>query len=284
MKLYKNKFFITAAGVAVLTLALGIISKSGDNVVTDALNTISTPVQGMLNSIVNPIKEKLVLIDEMNGYKAENERLIEEITRLKIENRDIQSYVSENDRLRSLLELKEKNAELTTVAAEIVSRDYECYKCMTINKGTHDDISVGDAVITQKGILGVVESVGVNWAKVTTVFAPESAIGAKFTRTGDVGVIEGDSELCTEGKCRVEYISSSASIINGDIVVTSGIGGIYPTGLMIGKICEVKTDAMGAVEYAVLEPSVDVDNVYEVLVVTEFKETADAEKDGDDDE
>lgn len=126
----------------------------------------------------------------------------------------------------------------------------------------------------------MVQSVGVNWAKVTTIFDVDSAIGAKFTRTGDIGVVEGDAELSEEGKCKIQYISSDASIINGDIVVSSGVGGIYPGGLIIGKVSEVKTDVMGAVEYAVVEPAAKFDEVYEVLAVTGFEKTDDTDVTG----
>lgn len=281
MRFYKNKFFLSAVTVAVLTVSLGIISKTGSNPVTDFLNTVSTPVQSMLAALLRPIKEHVVMLDEMKGYKAENERLIEEITKLKIENRDVQSYITENNRLKSLLDLQERETELQTVAAQIVSRDYDKqYKAVTINKGSSDGIAEGNAVITKDGILGVVQSVGVNWAKVTTIFDVDSAIGAKFTRTGDIGVVEGDAELSEEGKCKIQYISSDASIINGDIVVSSGVGGIYPGGLIIGKVSEVKTDVMGAVEYAVVEPAAKFDEVYEVLAVTGFEKTDDTDVTG----
>lgn len=273
MKLYKNRFFISALVLAVITCVLGAVSKTGDNTVTNALNTVSAPMQSVIASALRPIKEHIAFLDEMSGYKAENERLIGEVTRLKLENRDMESYIAENNRLKGLLDLKEKETDMTTVAAQIISRDYDKRKRgLTINKGSSDDISAGDAVITQNGILGVVESVGANWARIDTIFDSESAVGAKFTRTGDVGVVEGDMELSEEGKCKIEYISSAASIITGDIAVTSGVGGIYPAGLMIGKVSEVKTDAMGTVEYAVVEPTVDFDTVYEVLVVTDFEE------------
>ncbi len=281
VQFYKNKIFVSVVAVGVITASLGIISRTGDNFLTNALNVISTPVQSVLASVLRPVKEHFTLINEMKGYKAENERLIGEITRLKMENRDVQAYIEENNRLKSLLDLQEKESDMQTVAAQIVSRDYDkWYKGVTLNKGRMSGIEEGDAVITKEGILGVVKSVGPNWAKVATIFDAESAVGAKFTRTGDVGVVEGDADLSEEGKCKIEYISSAASIINGDIVVTSGIGGIYPGGLMIGKVSEVKTDAMGAVEYAVVEPAAGIDDVYEVLVITDFTEKADTSGNG----
>lgn len=275
MRFLKNRIIAAITAVAVVTAALAVISKSGENAVTNALNTISTPVQSLFAAVLRPVNEYLTLIDEMEGYRAENERLIKEITNLKIENRDSQSYIEENNRLKNLLDLKEKSVNMQTVAAQAVSRDYEkWFKGITINKGKSSGIEAGDPVITSDGILGIVESAGANWARITTIFDSSSAVGARFTRTGDVGVVEGDLELADLGKCKIEYISGTASIINGDILVTSGLGGVYPSGLMIGKVGEVKVDAMGQIEYAVVEPAVNFDEVYEVLVITDFSEEA----------
>lgn len=266
-----KKIIPALASVAVVTVALAIISKSGDNVVTNVLNTVSTPFQSAFAAIVKPINERIVFYKEAKGYKEENERLIKEITEIKIENRDIKSYSEENKRLKNLLDLQGNNANMTTVAASAVSKDYEkWYKGITINKGKNAGIKKGDPVITADGILGMVNEVGANWARVTTIFDAESAVGARFTRTGDIGVVEGDLELSEEGKCKIEYISGTASIMSGDILVSSGVGELYPEGLMIGTVSDVKVDAMGKIEYAVVEPSVDFDNIYEVLVVTGF--------------
>lgn len=266
-----KKIIPALASVAVVTVALAIISKSGDNVVTNVLNTVSTPFQSAFAAIVKPINERIVFYKEAKGYKEENERLIKEITEIKIENRDIKSYSEENKRLKNLLDLQGNNANMTTVAASAVSKDYEkWYKGITINKGKNAGIKKGDPVITADDILGMVNEVGANWARVTTIFDAESAVGARFTRTGDIGVVEGDLELSEEGKCKIEYISGTASIMSGDILVSSGVGELYPEGLMIGTVSDVKVDAMGKIEYAVVEPSVDFDNIYEVLVVTGF--------------
>ena len=266
-----KKILPAIIAIAVLTGALAIISRTGNNFVTNTLNTISVPFKSAFAAIMKPINDHITFMDEVKTFREENERLIKEITELRIENRDSKSYIEENKRLKNLLDLQEGKADMTTVAATVVSKDYErWYKGITINKGKSSGIQKGDPVITADGILGIVNEVGTNWAKVTTIFDSESAIGAKFTRTGDIGVVEGDIELADLAKCKIEYISGTASIINGDILVSSGIGELYPSGIMIGTVSEVKVDAMGKIEYAIVEPSVDFDNLYEVLVVTGF--------------
>ena len=266
-----KKIIPIMASVLIGTVALAMIAKSGNDFLTNTLNTISVPFQSAFTAILKPVHERITFYSEAKGYKAENERLIKEITALKIENRDSASYIEENKRLKNLLDMQESNLNMSTVAASAVSKDYEkWYKGITINKGKNSGIKKGDPVITADGILGIVNEVGTNWARVTTIFDAESAVGARVARTGDISVVEGDMELSELGRCKIEYISGTSSIVSGDILVSSGVGELYPAGLMIGTVGEVKTDAMGKIEYATVEPSVDFENIYEVLVVTDF--------------
>ena len=139
--------------------------------------------------------------------------------------------------MKKLLDLQDKQTNMDTVAAKVISRDYEkWYKGITINKGSLSGVEYGDPVMTTEGVLGVVDSVGLNWAKVKTIYDSKSAVGAKFTRTGDIGVVEGSQEFADDERCSVQYISGSAPVVNGDILVTSGLGEIYPSGLLIGRI------------------------------------------------
>ena len=218
MRFFKNKIVIGVIGVLIITVVLGIISTFENNIITNALNTLITPFQSGVSKVVNPIRNHFALLDEMKDYKAENERLNKEINRLKIQNRDTESYIKENNRLKNLLDIREKEVDMKTVAANVVSRDYdEWYKGVTINRGKAHGINIGDAVITAEGILGVVDSVGTNWSKVVTIYDTNTAVGARLTRTGDVGVLEGSNDLAMVKKCKMEYISDSASVINGDI-------------------------------------------------------------------
>ena len=285
MRFFKNKHFRGIIAIIITTVTLAIISCFENNFITKTLNTLSVPVQSVVAAIVRPISRHFTLLNEMSGYKSENDRLIKEITELKIENRDAKSYIEENNRLKKLLDLQDKQTNMKTVAAKVISRDYEkWFKGITVNKGSLSGIEEGDPVMTTDGVLGVVDSVGLNWAKVKTIYDSKSAVGAKFTRTGDIGVVEGTQEFAEEERCRVQYISGSAPVVNGDILVTSGLGEIYPSGLMIGKIDEIKTDAMGNIEYVAIKPAVEFGSVYEVLVITDFVEAMPDEEEAEDEE
>jgi len=273
VRFLKNKIFNGIVFVAAVALVFGIISSFKDNPVSNALNTIASPFQSLFSSISRPVAEHFDAVDKMREYESENKRLLKENVKLKIENRTTEDYINENNRLKKLLDLRDKQVNMETTAAQVIGRDIEKWcKSVTINKGTSSGIKAGDPVMTTEGILGVVDTVGINWAKVTTIFDSESSVGAKFTRNGDVGVVEGSNELAPEGKCKMQYISGTASVIIGDILVTSGLGEVYPSGLMIGNIDNINIDAMGNVEYVTVKPAVDFEKVYEVLVITKYEE------------
>lgn len=285
MRFFKNKHFRGIVAIIIITVTFAIISFFKNNFIVNTLNTLSTPIQSVVAAVIRPISQHFTMLNEMEGYRSENDRLIKEITKLKIENRDVKSYVEENNRLKKLLDLRDKETDMDTVAAKVISRDYEkWFKGITINKGSLSGIEIGDPVMTTDGVLGVVDSVGPNWAKVKTIYDSKSAIGAKFIRTGDIGVVEGSHEFADEERCRVQYISGAAPVVNGDILVTSGLGEIYPSGLMIGKIDEIKTDAMGNIEYVAVKPAVEFGSVYEVLVITDFVEEMVEDEDEDEED
>ena len=162
--------------------------------------------------------------------------------------------------------------EFETEAAQVVSRDPgNWFSTITVDKGTADGIAVDQAVITNnKALVGRVYEVGSNWAKIITVTDPECSAGALIERSGEYGVTEGDATLEQEGKCKLSYISKNTNIIVGDTLVTSGLGGIFPAGLSIGKVMSMKTDVQGISQYAVVEPACDLKKLKNVLIITSW--------------
>ena len=178
------------------------------------------------------------------------------------------AYREENERLLALMELQNSMSNYSTVAAKVIAYSSSSrYDSIEINKGTFSGISKGNTVITDKGIVGMVEEVGPNWALVNTILMPGKATSVDVARTDDIGVIEGDAELCYDALCKLTFIDKGANIIVGDILETSGAGGIYPPGLNVGTIRDISADSMGTLNYATVEPIVDFNHLHEVLVI-----------------
>ena len=178
----------------------------------------------------------------------------------------------ENQRLRDLNGLRQQRRDFTFEAARVIERSTSNWsRTLTLNKGTGLGVAIGDCVVDQYGYLvGVVTEAGANWCTVTTILDTDSQLGALVFRTGEVTVAMGDLALMGQGKLKLSYLEGESSLINGDMIVTSGLGGYYPSGLVIGSVEEIKTDDNGLTRYATIIPKTDITQLVEVFVITDF--------------
>lgn len=277
MSFFKKKTWLIFVLILVLTVGLAYISKSGSNPVSKVVNSVLTPIEDKISGITNPIKGFFDFCGNMKTLQKENEELKAHNLELEKKMKDISEYKSENERLEKLLNIKEDLTDYTSAAAKIVAYNPDnWFSYLTINKGEKSGIKVSDPVITSEGLIGQVSEVGTNWAKVSTIINSESSVGVRIIRNGEIGIVEGDTKLSKSNKCKLEYLSANASVIAGDILETSGLGGIYPPGLMVGKITDISKDNMGRLDCAIIEPFIDFDNLREVLVLTTW--TTESEK------
>ena len=263
------KGVIAAAIITVVVLVCAAIAHfGGTNPVSKVLRTVFSPFQNGFSYIVNKVTDTTDFIREMNGYKEENARLVGEINELKKQNKDVANYREENERLKETLELQNSLENYSTVAASVIAySSNNWYDTIQISKGSLAGVAVGNAVITPDGVVGKVVETGPTWSIVSTILNPDNAMGVKVSRTSDVAVVEGDSELYSQNYCKMTFIDKGSNLIIGDILETSGSGGIYPAGLSVGVIREINSDAMGNLNYATVEPLVDFNKLYEVLVI-----------------
>lgn len=208
-------------------------------------------------------------------YGALQDRVAElelQVARMEQENREATQALAENERLRALLELREKRSDFVFESATVTGRTTTSWSAtLTISKGTAHGVEEGDCVITETGnLVGVIGEAGLNWSTVTTVIDPNISLGALVFRTGDDGILEGNLDLLLEGRCRLSYLTAQAELVQGDEVLTSGLGGVYPSGLVIGAVEQVYTTPSGVEQYAVLQPAADLERLEEVFVIKDF--------------
>ena len=143
---------------------------------------------------------------------------------------------------------------------------------LTLDKGTAHGIAEGNCVIDANGALvGMVIDAGTNWCAVRTLIDTEMSIGARVFRTKELGVAKGDFSLMEQNRMRLEYLPVDCNLLEGDQVVTSGFGGYYPPGLVIGSVEEVQVDDSGSASYAILIPKADFHTLEQVAVVKSFE-------------
>ena len=271
MRRQKRPVILYAIVLLVVCVFIFASAKNRVNVAffDNAFNVVSKPFLKAANGIGN-------FFDDFGEYFKDKKKLAKQIDELTYKNNYLDHKVSsltalesENQRLRELLELKERYPEFKTTAASVVARDSGNYcRMVTIDKGKESGIEVNQAVLSQDGLVGLVFEVGNGWSKIQTILDPATSVGCKITRTGDISVTEGDITLINEGLLQMLYISSQFTILEGDIVETSGLGEIYPKGIPIGRINEIKVDENSNSQYATLTPIVDFSNLHEVLVIT----------------
>lgn len=275
MPFFKKKVAKIIVTILSSILILAVISHFENNPLGRVINTVMSPVYNVAYSVITPIREFSGYVSKASHYEKEIENLKSQLNTLKVENKSRESYITENRRLKELLDLKDSTmSEYKTVTARVVSYEPNSwYDTVMLSKGSTSGIEKDDIVVTGLGVVGRVTELGRNWAQVSTVINISNSVGIKLSRTGDVGVVSGDANLAEDKNCRLEYLSNDKNLIKGDVLVTSGLGGIYPPDLIVGKVTEIRSDSAGNLDYGVVEPSVDFSSLYEVLVITEIPET-----------
>ena len=183
-----------------------------------------------------------------------------------------QDAARENERMKDLLGLAEERPELQYRDAEVVRRSSSNWSSdLTINRGSTGGVKVNDCVIDQYGhLIGVVTQADLNSSVVTTILDPTLEVGGRVARTDEDAILEGDFTLMLDGLVRLSYIPEQAKLVTGDQVITSGLGGIYPSGLAVGSIRSLTVEEDGITRYAQVEPAADIAGVRYVYVIVDY--------------
>jgi rod shape-determining protein MreC len=197
--------------------------------------------------------------------QKENATLKQRIAELQTENHQMKEMALENERLRKLLQFKEK-ISTPLVAAEVIGQDpTSWFKSVTVNKGEKDGVRKGMAVISPEGVVGQILKTSPHYATVLLITDYNSAIDTIVQRNRAKAIVEGKGE----NRCQLKYLLRTEEVTVGDIVVTSGLGGNFPKGLKVGEIRNVEKKGHGIFQYAELIPGVDLTKLEEVFIIKE---------------
>ena len=267
MKKFLNKKTIALLIATILIATCAIISvKTRSNAVSKVLGTVVSPVQSVFAGGVRFIKNTAVNVIKSAENAREAKKLQNKVLELQDELRMVESYKLENERLHEMLDFVDSRKEMNYTAANIIGRSSgDISHIITIDKGTGSGIVNGSIVVVPEGLVGVVCEVGINYSKVKTIFDAESSVSGVCSRSGDMGVIEGKS-TASKMSCVMNYVSADAKMVVGDNIETSGTGGIFPKGILIGKVKSIKTDERGLTLSAEIETGADINNIDMVMV------------------
>lgn len=256
--------------ITIIILVLVVVISNSNNgeasFVEKVCSAMVTPIQNGLTHIKNGISGNSGFFADIDALKDENAKLKETNSELEKQVRELEIIKAENETLKEYTSLKDKYTEFTTIPGYVINKDSSNYsKNIIINIGSDDGIEKDMPVISDKGLVGHVLSVTNNTAKVETIVDSSSTVSSMITTSKDPIVVKGS--LDSNKELKATYISTDVNLVQGDSVETSGLGGIYPKGILIGTIKQVVNTKNLVDRYAVVETAVDFNKLETVLVI-----------------
>ena len=283
LKLIKSRFFLITLAVALLlSIIPGVLCAMGQgSYVRSAIVTAATPFRWAFTKVGEGITGFSLYFKTVDALREENAELRAELEAYRHLVYDAELIKEENDFLNDFLGLKEENIDFSLADASVIGRESTNYRTLlTLSKGSLHGIEVNMPIITESGLIGHVTEVGSTWSRAVVITETASAVGGYIERSGALGVVEGTYELRAEGLCRMTYIEADADIRTGDKVITSGIGGVYPRGLLVGRVSAIELDENSRTLTAIIEPAADLDSISRVMIVTEYGVSVEEGEDG----
>jgi len=277
LKKFFTSFLARFLGVLVLAL-IGVMIYSattgGFATIPETLTgLVVTPIQSITTSVSNGVSG---FFGQLTGAGD----LREQIAQLEKENAELRKLLVEYDELKQtndwyseILGLHEENPEYTFAAGRVIGRDpSDFYGNFTISAGRNADISVNDPVVATDGsLVGVVDEVGLTYAKVRTILDPSAKVASQISRTGDTAYTAGSTvDMARQNSLRLTTLERTSGVSIGDYVVTSGIGGVYPSGLLIGSVKQIESATDGMTLTADVELFAEIYDLKQVMVITSF--------------
>lgn len=272
-KFFRDNGILLLLAALLLSVVISVTGRMfGTDPLSSAVNTVATPVRAGINAVINWAEGLYDYIFRYEDMEQQVSDLRRQVARLEDQVRQGQEASRENQQLRRLLDLQEKRRDFVFEAARVSARGTQGWdSTLTLSKGSAAGVKVSDCVITETGALvGVVSQVGLNWATVDTVISPNMELGALVPRANTSGILEGELSTMQQGLVKLSFLPLDTQLVRGDEVLTSGRGEIYPSGLVIGRVTQVKTDQSGMSRYALIRPAVELDNLIEVFVIKQF--------------
>ncbi len=233
------------------------------NPVEQFIIEITAPFQKLIRQTINATRDFWTNYFYLVDIRSENRRLKEEMESFRREQSRYKELVTAHERLRSLLQFKEV-IRRPVVAAQVIGLDPTgWFKSVIIDKGKNAGLRWDMPVVNASGVVGRIVSVSNNYAKVLLIIDQNSAVDCLTQRSRDRGMVKGTSGQV----CKMDYMAKSSNAVLGDMVITSGLGGVFPKGLPVGSITGVKEGEGKLFKDIDVMPSVDFSKLEEVLVI-----------------
>jgi rod shape-determining protein MreC len=268
-KIKKLLLGILVAFLVVAVLVLAALTSTGRSNISkpeQLLREILAPLQNGASVISGNIHNWGTYFQGVDSINEENEQLRKEISELRLQLVDLAEYQKENERLNQLLNaLDDYNSDFEYVTTTVINRSQSnWYKTMVINGGSDEGFEVDMPVVCAQGLVGRIINTSANTSEVLLITDRDGAVSAMVQSTRTVGVVEGDGETTALSMIHVPY---DADIANYQQVITSGYGGVYPKGLLVGYINSIELQSNGLMLNIDVRSYVDFNRLEEVMVL-----------------
>lgn len=278
MKILLKRRAITIAGISVFIALITLISVNLFNTggpVTGIVNVISNPLRVLSSNVARTFEGIYNSIYAYERVVLQHEAALRTINEWEWDQREAAAIAAENDTLRALLGFRARHAEYIDEPATVDRWSGSNWESsFIINRGySNSAVEEGNAVVTEYGmVIGIVSHVEATTSTVITVLDTRFSLSANVGETGGVGTLRGDFNYMHQGLLVLDLIDEDLMIMVGDRVATSGIGGVFPPGHMVGEIVELHRHPTGIGRYATVRPVRDINTISNVFVIVEFGE------------
>lgn len=268
----KFRTFLLVICALLFGCIMAMVSETASTPVTKAVSIVFSPLQKVADNIGDKLQVAGDYFRSSASYKSENERLKQKIAEYEnqlIEYNDIAQKLSSYE---TMLGVKEENPDFELCSADIIGTDSaDMFTSLIIDRGSNHGISAKDPVVYGNYLVGVVKKVHPTYSVIETFLNPGVNISAVESKTREVSYVTTTVEYMKSGLCIMESLDRTTSIAPGGLVITSGIGGLYPKGLIIGSVKEIGESKFELSSYAVVEPGVALDELENIFVITDFE-------------
>ncbi len=272
------KIFIVVLAALAAGSAVSAFSHSGSSPLTALTGVVFGPVQRLAAKAAYDLSALPFSFKSATVLSGQVEELQSEVDELRGQLSDYNTIKKQNEHYRELLPLSRENPDQKYCEADIIGRDAGDYlSSFTLNRGSNSGIKIQDPVVFGNYLVGLVVSVTPNRCKVNTILNPDVNVSCCEKWTSTFGYMTTTVELARDGLCQMPNLPESTAITENGTVCTSGVGGVYPADLIIGKIEKVVDATLNISASAIIRPAADIENLSTVFVITEFDGQGEAE-------
>lgn len=265
----RQKFLIPALLIIpLIVLIISLKRSESGRVVNIYLSPLFSYPQKVITQAFSKGERLAKFFRRKSEVAVENRLLKKSLVEMTAELRELKEYKSENRQLRELLQFRQRlplgKIIETAIGSEIIGRDpTSWYRTVLIDKGSREGVRQNAPVLTHQGLVGKVKKVGSTESVVLLILDRNSSISALIQRTREQGIVRGGFK----NTCRMEYLSAGVEVKYGDVVLSSGLGGIYPKDLVIGTVIGIEKTHSGLLQSAVILPAVEFSRLDNVLII-----------------